>query len=506
MEFRPPVARGQRLLGELTISQLVYRSMPYVRLGFGVLSGLLTIGAVSALFQGGGTYVASYLLICLGLLPPLALWVFSLKKNLPLVPVLALTTLIWNALPLALGNKQLTIFTEEEILRASSELLVFGVSLTFAYLIVAGSPTKRPTEYLGFAITNFESRRLVITAALVTLTGCVIIEYLMMTGWLVNFLFRLPQGTFSIVRVIQESAKMAVGFVLGYAIGGQYVTGTRKLYVIACFTMLLVLGLASLLLSSAAGMSLAIAAGLYLGSGRIPWKYMLVLVCVVAFFNYSKHEMRRKHWFRGIGPLQIHELPEYFVEWSGLTIDKFFADEYSRKKDSTQGLLERVSTLQMLLFVQRKVVSHQYTTLNGETYAMIPQLLVPRVLWPNKPRTHEGQVRLNTHFGRQNRAETFVTYIAWGLVAESYGNFGPMLGPLILGLFAGLLLSSIEAWSGNYPLLSIRGAMATAILLEVLISYEMTAAVLVTSTAQLLVVIGGSAIPLATRHRLVRTA
>ncbi len=243
----------------------------------------------------------------------------------------------------------------------------------------------------------------------------------------------LPQGSFSILRSMQDAAKLATGFVLGYAIGGRYIAGAKTVFVVCGWIWLFTLSLASLLLSSAAGLTIAIAAGLYLGSGRIPWKYMICVLTAVSFFNYSKHEMRAKYWENRIGSLQLQDMPKYFGEWSLLTVEKMFGDQVTKRRDKTQGLLERVSTLQMLLYVQRMVQSQSATVLNGATYAMIPELLVPRVLWPNKPRTHEGQVLLNTHFRQQTRSETFVTYIAWGLIAEAYGNFGSLLGPLIVG-------------------------------------------------------------------------
>jgi hypothetical protein len=490
----------------MTISELVFRSQRYLRAAFLVLVATLLVGGLSALLHGGGAYLAAYVVIVVALLPPIALWIYTVRRQIPLVPSLALVNLVWNALPLAFGNPQLEHYTDDEILRASGEVLVFGVALSTVYLIFSTAPSTRPREYLGFAISKFQSRRLVLGAAQTALAYCLIVEYLIMSGILAQWLVRMPVGTFSAIRVLQEAIKLATGFVLGYAIGAEYIKGATRVMIVAGWVMLFTMALASLLLSSAAGLTIAIAAGLYLGSGRIPWKYIFAVLIVVSFFNHSKHEMRKKYWGRAVGALQLHQFPEYFSEWSYLTVEKVFGDKVTTRRDKTQGLIERVSTLQMLLYVQRMVQVHQVPTVNGATYSMIPQLLVPRILWPEKPRTHEGQVLLNTHFGRQTRDETWKTYIAWGLIAEAYGNFGSMLGPLILGFMLGGLLTSIEVWSGNYPLMSIRGALASAVLLETLISYEMSAAVYVTSTGQLLVIILGSSMLLAGRHRLDRAA
>jgi hypothetical protein len=385
-------------------------------------------------------------------------------------------------------------------------VMVFGVSLSVTYLVLSASPASRPREYVGFAISKFRSRRLVLMVAQASMMYCVIMEYLMMSGLVASLINGLPQGTFNLLRVLQEAIKLASGFVLGYAIGGHYITGSRRILIAICWVILFILALASLLLSAAAGLSIAIAAGLYLGSARIPWKYIIAVLLVVCFFNYSKHEMRKKYWGSAIGSLQLHQLPDYFTEWSQLTLEKIFGDEVTKRRAKSQGLLERVSTFQMLLYVQRMVQSTGVSTLNGATYAMIPELMVPRILWPEKPRTHEGQVLLNTHFRRQTRAETWRTYIAWGMIAESYGNFGSVLGPMILGIVLGSVLTAISVWSGNYPLMSIRGAVTTAVLLETLVSYEMSAAVYVTATSQLLAIVLGASLLLAGKHQLPRAA
>lgn len=495
-------ARGAKVLGELTISELVFRSLRYLRAGYFVFLGLLLLGGLSALLRGGAIYLTGYLIVVVGLVPPIGFWIFSVRRNIPLVPSLALVNLVWNALPLAFANPQLARYSDDEILQATGEIMVFGAALTAIYLLISSAPSRRPTEYLGFAISKFRSRKMVLGVSLAGLVGSVLVEYLMMSGIMGVLLARLPAGTFSLVRVGLDAAKLATGFVLGYAIGAGYISGTRKIFIWTCWSALFVMALASLLLSSAAGLTIAIAAGLYLGSSRIPWKYMIVVLCVVAFFNYSKHEMRKKYWSGRIGSIQVEQMPGYFTEWSYLTIEKLFGDHITKRRDKTQGLLERVSTLQMMLFVQRAVQTNHIPVLNGETYAMIPKLMVPRILWPEKPRTHEGQVLLNTHFGRQKASETWQTYIAWGLIAESYGNFGSILGPLILAVLFGVPLASIEVWTGNYPLLSLRGSLAAALLLQVLVSYEMTAAVFVTSTGQLLAILVGASALLAGKHAL----
>ncbi len=139
--------------------------------------------------------------------------------------------------------------------------------------------------------------------------------------------------------------------------------------------------------------------------------------------------------------------------------------------------------------------------LGGSTYWIIPELLLPRILWPEKPRTHEGQVILNVHFGRQSRADSLVTYIAWGLLPEAYGNFGSLMGSLLLGASLGVFFSWVESFTAYKPLLSLEGMCAFALLVGLATSFEMVASVLVTSQFQSLVTIVIACSPFVRRSR-----
>jgi hypothetical protein len=116
-------------------------------------------------------------------------------------------------------------------------------------------------------------------------------------------------------------------------------------------------------------------------------------------------------------------------------------------------------------------------------------LLVPRVLWPDKPRGHEGQVLLNVHFGRQDEDSTLTTYIAWGLLPEAYGNFGPIAGSIFLGGCLGFLFAWIENVSARKLIVSMEGFLLISALMNMMNSFEMVASILVTSTFQSMVVI-----------------
>jgi hypothetical protein len=80
------------------------------------------------------------------------------------------------------------------------------------------------------------------------------------------------------------------------------------------------------------------------------------------------------------------------------------------------------------------------------------------------------------------------TFIAWGLLAEGIGNFGLWLGPVFIGLLAGMVTGWLEAWSMRKEFFSVEGFLALGLLLQTLISYEMVSSIMVTSAFQMVVV------------------
>jgi hypothetical protein len=150
----------------------------------------------------------------------------------------------------------------------------------------------------------------------------------------------------------------------------------------------------------------------------------------------------------------------------------------------------------------RAVVSEHVSPLGGSTYWIIPALLTPRIIWPEKPRTHEGQVMLNVHYGRQTEEETQTTYIAWGLLPEAYGNFGPIFGAVFLGCVLGFFCAWVESFTAFKPLLSVEGMCAFGFLVGIATSFEMVASVLVTSQFQAVVTTFMACLPFLRRMRV----
>jgi hypothetical protein len=259
-----------------------------------------------------------------------------------------------------------------------------------------------------------------------------------------------------------------------------------------------------------------VAVGLFWGSGRVPWAYLVLAIAALAFFNLGKTTMRERYWNEDKSAtvavnIPLRQLPAVYAEWTQASLDAMSEnDEADRKTNNpldaptkrNQTLLDRIGNLQNLLFVIDAMETEHIGPLHGETYWLIPPLLVPRIFWANKPRSHEGQVRLNTYFGRQPDLEsTYNTYIAWGLLPEAYGNFGPVWGALLLGAFMGILFAWIEKYTAHKLLISCEGFVCLSLLMNLLNSFEMVASVLVTSVFQSLIIVIAASLPFTRRMR-----
>ena len=142
-------------------------------------------------------------------------------------------------------------------------------------------------------------------------------------------------------------------------------------------------------------------------------------------------------------------------------------------------MFERSSLLQMLLNAEAMTPT-RIDFLYGETYALVPSMLLPRFIWPDKPTSQSAMTMLNLRYGllELNKTGQVTTSIGWGLIAEGYVNFG-FLGVAGIGLLTGLFSGGMERWSAGRPLFSLPTllaiiSMVTLITLENDLSYLIT--------------------------------
>jgi hypothetical protein len=92
--------------------------------------------------------------------------------------------------------------------------------------------------------------------------------------------------------------------------------------------------------------------------------------------------------------------------------------------------------------------------MEGETYALLPSMLMPRFLEPEKTISQAGLNMLSVRYGLQTQEATSSTTIGWGLVAEAYANYGTT-AVLVVGAFFGALCGALTRLSIGAPPLSL---------------------------------------------------
>jgi hypothetical protein len=322
----------------------------------------------------------------------------------------------------------------------------------------------------------------------------------------------LPSGSESIISALATVVGMCGFFIIALEVGSGTASGQNAAFFWVLFAANCLLTAAGLLLSSTTGFVGATAIGLFWGSQRLPWRFLAIVLTLLAFLNLGKYEMRGRYWETSddfIPYVSLGDMPARYAEWSQVSLEALTNPVSHSKEDRTldtndNSLLARIDNLQNLLYVMNEEETHHTPLLQGATYSIIPSLLIPRILWPDKPRAHEGQVMLNVHFGRQDLISSYRAYIAWGLLPEAYGNFGPWFGAIALGLVLGVLCAWFENAFSNKPVLSLEGFLAFTIFLGVAASFEMVASVLVTSLFQAVVVVIGACLPFVDRTTVAR--
>jgi hypothetical protein len=499
----PPALSTSPGLTCATLAQLVQAPL---RRRLGLVIGL-GLALLTLLFVLEFPHADALALIALGAAVPLILWVRQLRPGLPILVLVALQTLAIFGLPILTRNPSLENYLPGDVLAAAQEVLFFGLALGLGWSLAQArlGPASPPRFWWSLKFISAGRPETLQRAALALLGAAALYLLLLQQGLLEPVFRTLPQGAFSLARTLCDAAVVAGGLIGGFVVGSRAMPTRARVAFWALVGVVFLVNSSGILLSANSAPLAAVLLGLFLGARRPPWIFLGVVVAALSLLNLGKFEMRAVHWDEHgqARRVPMEHYPAFYGEWieRGLRL----AETPSTASDLPAGgqrLTDRLDNLQNLLFAQVAIEHRGIELLGGATYTLIPPLLIPRLLWPEKPRTHEGQILLNVHFGRQSLEDTFTTYIAWGLLAEAYANFGPLFGALFCGLVLGLLVGALERWAKPYPITSLQTFFLLIITVNLLLSFEMVASVWVTSLFQLLTALLLGVAPLSERRRL----
>jgi hypothetical protein len=441
----------------------------------------------------------------------LGIWMGS-ACGLPLLPLFLVQNLIIYGLPIVVSHSVLTEYPDSFVLRAGLEVLIMDLAMAFAWRI--GMQIFKPSPPVSYALRELNRSgargwaRLGFALALIGTVS----QGLAGFGYLDTWFHMLPNGTSSAANALFSVMSTCGVFLVSLAIGANEASAFSRCVFWIVIVANFMVSSSDFILAGSAATLVTIAVGFFWGRGKFPWRYLTIAMLALSFLNTGKTAMRLKYWTAVDGEpgsqFKFADLPSIDFEWVQVSFDAIVNKAPSltvglRNKivigEKNQTLLDRINNLQNLLFVIDAVETDHVSLLHGATYAVIPPLLVPRVFWPDKPRSHEGQIILNVHFGRQDLNSTYETYIAWGLLPEAYGNFGPIGGSVTLGVFLGILFAWVENLTARKLVISIEGFLSLSALMNIMNSFEMVASVLVTVLFQSFCIIIGASLPFVQR-------
>ncbi|MEE9355851.1 MAG: hypothetical protein V3U75_09720 [Methylococcaceae bacterium] len=472
-----------------TLFEIISVIRPGLRLGIRFYCLLIFIFTVLIFFADSlsGALEAG-LVMAFAFIIPVYSWKNKGANGLPFLFVYCAMSTIWYFLPLAMGNPSLLDYSSDDLLNASIEIFLHFSFLTLGYQLLNTQRFNRSPLKMR-VLRSLDSKDFGGTRMLLfSFVGIVLFEWIRTRT---SLTYQIIPSSFNNVLATLTTV-VGSGCVMLLAFNHSKLHRfSRYLIFWVGWLFFVAVKASGLILAGVVGFVVATLVGLFLGSRKIPWAFILSIALMISVLNQGKFEMRTKYW-SGTSP----DLITLYTDWFQTSFTLITTESSSDGRDSGQSLLsERLSNLQMLLYVQKKVNEDEIPILMGETYLYGPFLMVPRFLWPEKPIAHMSQIRLNLHFQRQyfTVLSERSAYIAWGILPEAYGNFGPYLGAIISGLLLGMLFRYLSFFAAQYPLNSIR-AMVALILLAMSFSWPaMESSVILTSSFQVvaLIVVAG---------------
>lgn len=460
--FRPEAYAGQ--------SNAV--SFPRLRVAVQGVWGLFIAYCLYRLNDEPIAIIASAIAVSTVALFPAYLWAKGQARGLPILPLQMLTLLWTYAFPLAAGHPEIANYDHDEVLFAVMCIAVYGAVATAAWHFVATRPLRPRTQY--YVLPQHRGFAFFVAAIFL---GALFIAAA------VGQLFAIAPGLFGILRAAILAMSAIALFVLSARMASGALSRPQVYLFLAVAAFYVTVQLTTIFLVGAIVSVASAFIGYTLGRGRVPWVAIVISVAFFGLLQSGKAEMRERYWGPFAPPVALHEAPLLLGEWMALGAQNFATSDPTY---AAQPIHERVSLMHILLLAQRSApVAVPY--LNGETYAIIPRLLVPRFLDPEKPHSHQGTAILNMHFGLQTLQESETTTIGWGLLNEAYANFG-IFGMAGLGALIGTLFGFAGRVASGAPIMSLE-SMVGVIFAAAAIQAEYTMGLLVTVLFQSLAVL-----------------
>jgi len=450
-------------VSELERLQLSYNFSRWNRLFFAALAVGFALGAPSlddwlcAMMVATTAFIATFI------------WARGWVLGMPILPIFSLASLVYYGFPFVTGHPVVSEYDAAEKLAAAGTVSISLFVTTLVWALI-GRPASRQVRIVRQIEPGIANRIL-----LYCLAGACLYQ-MNALFWFIN----VPSEAWGVMRAVLHTLGLVAAFALANQLGAGLLERTATYLFGAMLMLFIALNTLTFYLYTAIEIGIIALLGYFLGGGRPPWK-VIALACVVfAILHAGKGEMRVRYWDDGAdAAAEAVSSGARLVQWFEFGVENLIRPPEANEDSST--LVQRASLIQMILKA-RTETPDEVPFLGGTTYLPIPFLLVPRIVWPDRPNAQETLIQLNVHYGLLTRESSELTSIGWGMIAEAYANFG-MAGCLGLGLLLGIMLGVTQRVCGRYPVLSARG-LSGLIILTAMLRIEAPMALFLSSLLQ----------------------
>lgn len=471
---RPP----QTIAAVRDCAQLGERVYLWLRRWLGPLVLLLTgLAGWIALFHP--ERLLSYGAVVVPLCITLHLWSRQRPGSLPILPAFLMMQALVFASPLLAPelkpDSTMQAITADHLQACSRDLLLWFIAVPIGWRIMPAQFSRfRPAPAFGDALDQIGGLPTLLVSASLAINLFVASPLFWQSLGIEAKSFLNPLRTLSSVMLL-------VGSFTGAYAWSRNRLSQSSLWLLA-MALVAVQTLSTLLLSGIQLQALATMAGLWVAQSRRLLPFTLALLLTVSLLQAGKVDIRERYWDEG--PFRSSQ------NLSSFTLIQQWVEASLNPTSRSQSLFgQRLNGISNLVFVE-DALQRGRKPVDGRTYRIIPRTLVPRAIDPLKGRSHEGQVILNLHFGRQRtRLDTQRAYIAWGFLPEAIGNFGSFYGPILIGLLVGGLIRLSEGIGSGQMLLSSPGLVSVTLLFAWVTAYESVASTFVAAVFQNVIVV-----------------
>jgi hypothetical protein len=415
--------------------------------------------------------------VILGFFALLPAWLWSAGRvpGLPIFPLYAATYLATHVLQFLLAEPRLRENPPEAILRAALTASGFLLVGTVVWTFWACRPRRLPSACLALEGNHGTS---VLLLLLSLGTWFTIFDH---AGWL----GALPAGMVTAARSIFRGPVGFVTFVLALRWGKRLLNPAQRSLFLALFLAYCLADASSIFLVGPVIACLMFVLGLVLSRDRLPWVAIATTLVVIGTLHVGKADLRSRYWAEGQqgNTLAPQQYPAFYADWLKSSLRQIVLNK-QEEEDTHQSIFSRANTVYLLLQAQQ-MTPEEVPFLGGETYAIIPSALVPRLFNAEKASPHYSTALLNVHYGNQTWEATESTAIGWGLLNEAYANFG-YASCVVVAVLLASFFGWVTWWCKGMPANSV-AFLVGIYTLGFALQTEMTAAIFITAYVQGLV-------------------